>query len=243
MNIGLLMIREENDILERVLAMNYEIYDVLYVLDGTVPSDVSYDICEATGKLCGFWTDAELPRPPYPEGTVCGYRGFIHDQAVSDFGPDHWFLELHGDEVWTFLPEDVIEAWPGYDGFGFRLPCYFPRDEWKANVHPLDQLRWHLLPGWPEFRMYRGNPGVQWDPTQHFNTQPSGLSNIIWTPRVIKHYPYRSPEAQRARAAAHQQSGFDPSNYQHIVHDDEVVWTDAMIQRFMSEHHSEVACG
>jgi len=245
MNVGLLMVAEENDILARVLEANDRVYDVLFVLDGTSPerSEATREIVCATGKCKGYWTDDQLPRPPYPVGTTCGYRGYIYDRAVEALGTDHMFLELHGDEVWQHTPAEVAAAWPTADGFGFRLPFYFPREPWVAGVHALDQLRWHMRPGWPEFRMFRGSPYVSFDPAQHFNTQPSGLINVVWTPFTIKHYPYRAPEVQRRRAAMHEVTKFDPGNYQHIVHGDAVYWTDAMIEGAMCEHHTEVACG
>ena len=181
MNIGLLLVADENDILERVLAANLKFVDVFYVLDGTVPNRQSKRTCAHAAKCRGYWTDAELPRPPYPEGTVCGYRGFIYDKAVEDHGYDHWFVELHGDEIWTVHPNQVIEENPSADGFIFPLPFYFPRadEPWDDKVHPLDQLHWHMTPGWPEFRLFRGNPNVHFSPTQHFNTQPSGLTNVV----------------------------------------------------------------
>ncbi len=243
-NIGLLLVAEENDILPRVLELNDPVFDLLYVLDGTKPNKASWNFCASTGKLAGYWTDDDLPRPPDPEGTVCGYRGFIYDEAVKLHGTDHWFLELHGDEVWTFDPQDVIDENPGADGFIFPLPFYFPRaDEyWDDTTHPLDQLRWHMLPGWPEFRMFRGGPDVRFDPAQHFNTQPHGLQNVIKVDYPIKHYPYRSPQAQHAKAELHERTGFDPANYQHIVNDDQVFWTDAMIAGAICAHHTAVGC-
>ncbi len=229
MNIGLLLVAHENDILERVLAEHEKIVDCFYVLDGTWPNKQSRYFCRSYKKCEGYWTDADLPRPPYPEGTVCGYRGFIYDKAVEDHGWDHWFLELHGDEVWTFHPEDAIAAHPGADGFIFPLPFYFPREPWKRGVHALDQLRWNLRPGWPEFRRFHGSPNVGFDPNQHFNTQPHGLEHVVSSSLPIKHYPYRSPAAQRAKAKLHTKTGFDPANYQHVVNGDHVRWTDEMI--------------
>ncbi len=237
MNVGLLMIREENDILERVLELNDPIFDVLYVLDGTEPSELSFAICAATGKLASYWHDTDLDRPIRD-----GSRGFLYDQAVQDHGWDHWFLELHGDEVWTFHPGEVIAADPDpdSDGFIFRLPFYFPREAWQDDVHPLDQLTWHMIPGWPEFRMFHGNPDVHFNPEQHFNTQPAGLNNVVMADFRIKHYPYRSPQVQRARAAVHEQTGFDPDNYRHVVNGDQVIWTDEMIEGAICVFHTTV---
>ncbi len=241
MNVGLLMVAHENDILERVLAGHEQIVDVLYVLDGTVPNDYSARILSRSSKLAGYWTDAELPRPPYPEGTVCGYRGFIYDQAVAEIGWEHWFLELHGDEVWTFHPQEAIDSHDGADGFIFPLPFYFPREPWREGVHALDQLHWHMTPGWPEFRLFYGGPGVGFDPAQHFNTQPGGLLNVVHDHRPIRHYPYRSPQVQRDRAQLHARTGFDPDNYRHIVDGDHVYWTDEMIEQAKCQHHTAVA--
>lgn len=243
MFLGLLMVAHENDILEAVIARHEEIVDGFYALDGTAPNDESRAICERSKKCLGYTADVDLPRPPYPVGTTCGYRNWPLQQAIADHGWDHWFLELHGDEVWTFDPREVVAAHPDADGFVFRLPFYFPRDgePWDDNRHPFDQLTWHMLPGWPEFRMFHGNEEISFDPDQHFDTRPSGIRNVAWPDKTIKHYPYRSPASQRDRAAHQQKAGLDPDNYQHITDRDAVYWTGAMIADAHCEHHYIVA--
>jgi hypothetical protein len=232
--IGLLMVAEENDILERTLDHNSQYLDAFYVLDGTPDNTESERICKAHPKCWGYSTDAQLPRPPYTSETLCGYRQFIYEQAVADNGSDNWFLILHGDEVWTQDPR-IITTNTRYDGFIYRLPFFFPREgePWDDSLHPVDQLSWGLGPGWPEFRLFRGNPTVQYDPLQQFNTRPFGINLVAATPALILHYPYRSPEVQRIRADLHQQSKFDPDNFAHIVSDDAVYWTDEMIAGYM----------
>jgi hypothetical protein len=243
-NIGLLMINQEDDILEATLAKHCEIVDVFYALDGTTPNDRSKAICLSWDLCGGYWTDADLPRPPYPELTTCGYRQWPYERAVEEHGWDHWFLELHGDEVWTFDPATVVDRWPGADGFVFPLPFFFPREgeEWDYDLHPFEQLRWHMKPGWPEFRMFHGSPGVYFDVDQHFNTRPLGIETVVYDPSPIKHYPYRSPEVQRARARLHLSTQFDPANYTHISEGDRVYWTDEMIDEARCEHHRVLAC-
>ncbi|MEN3337126.1 MAG: hypothetical protein V7647_802 [Acidobacteriota bacterium] len=233
--IGLLMVSHEDDILEAVVAAHEEIVDVFYVLDGTTPNDVSRRICEASPKCGGYLTDAELPRPPYTEKPVCGYRQSLYEAAVADHGWDNWFLILHGDEVWTCDPRDIVED--GHDGYWFQLPFYFPRDgeEWDNATHPLDQLRWRLGPGFPEFRMFKGGPNVRYSETQTYDTKPSGVVGDGRCVAPIKHYLYRSPDEQRARAARHVETGFDPDNYRHITARDEVYWDDEMIARYQQQ--------
>lgn len=229
--IGLLMVSNDTDILEAVLRTHARIVDCFYVLDGTVPNTVSREICESFPECAGYATDADLPRPPYPELTTCGYRQFPLMMAVKDHGWDNWFLELHGDEVWTFDPRDAVAAYPGADGFIFRLPAYIPRavDGWDDTRPALEQLVWSLNPGWPEFRLFSGAHTQGFDVNQHFDTQPTGIRHVMRMDWVIKHYPYRSPKVQRERMLLHQRTQFDPDNYRHIQEADAVLWTDEMI--------------
>lgn len=235
--LGLLMVADENDILAATLEHNLRYVDAFYVLDGTVPNRESEAICRSFDKCAGYITDAELPRPPFPDKPVCGYRKAIHDQAVADYGPDNWFLVLHGDEVWTFDPRKY--AHDPHDGFVFNLPFYFPRagEPWDDEQPPLEQLRWHLRPGYPEVRLFRGGPGVAYHPEQRWNAGPQGLLNIGRFPDRINHYLYRAPDVQRARAARHQVTGFDPANYQHITDLDAVYWDDARIAGYQTQGH------
>ena len=232
--IGLLMLRSEDDILGSVLNYNAPLVDAFYVLDGTVPNTKSRPLCERWLSCRGYWTDDELPER---YGTVPrdGWREWLYRNAVIDFGYDNWFVLMHGDEVWTISPAQAAAEHPDADGLVFHLPVYFPREEWDETAHPLDQLRWSLGPGWPELRMFRGGERVGYDVTQHFNVTPRGIGRIADTRHAIKHYPFRSPTQQRARAAQHAESGFDPDNYRHILDRDEVVWSDAMIARWQRQ--------
>lgn len=230
--IALLMVNDEDDILGRTLMHNSQWFDAFYVLDGSTDNTLSEKICRSHPKCWAYRTDAQLPRPPFPEKSVCGYRKFIHDLAVMDHGADNWFMLLHADELWPFDPRDYTRQ-SMFDGFVFNLPFFFPRDEWDYCRHPIDQLTWSLGPGWPEFRLFRGGEGVSYDANQRFNAAPQGLrSTFHETENKILHYPYRSPEVQRARAATHERTQFDPDNYQHIVKDDACIWTDEMVQEY-----------
>ena len=233
--IGLLMVAGEDDILERTLEHNSQFFDVFYVLDGSVDNTESEAICRAHPKCWAYRQDKDLPRPPYTERTLCGYRKFIHDMAVMDHGFDNWFMVLHADEWWAQDPHEITRHAGMFDGFIYRLPFFFPREgePWDHNLHPLDQLHWNLGPGWPEFRLFHGNHSVSYQAHQEFNTRPAGIRSVTGAQAPILHYPYRSPEVQRARAAQHEVTQFDPENYQHIVRDDGVYWTDAMIAEHM----------
>jgi hypothetical protein len=162
---------------------------------------------------------------------VCGYRQFLLGHAKIDHGWDHLFMVLHADEIWTVDPRPMARK-SNHDGFIYNLPFFFPRqgEDWLEDVHPLDQLHWHLGPGWPEFRLFKGNPTVAYDPVQRFNTKPSGIRSVTTVADPILHYPYRAPAVQRLRAATHERTQFDPDNYQHILNEDAVYWDDDRIR-------------
>lgn len=227
--IGLLMVADEDDILGRTLEINAGYVDCFYVLNGSNDTTRSEDLLTGHEKCWGYWTDNELPEDEYGTLPADGWRGFLYDEAADDHGYDNWFVLLHGDEIWTRDPRYIVA--PRFDGYVFRLPFYFPRagEPWDYTRHPVDQLSWHLGPGWPEFRMFRGGDHVSYDPYQHFDVKPRGVDRLALCMDRILHYPYRSPEVQRARAARHEQTRFDPDNFQHIVKDDAVYWTDDMI--------------
>ena len=232
--IGLLMVADENDVLDRTLAHNARFVDWFYALDGTSDRVQSSALITSHPKCAAYLHDENCGVQPRD-----GWRQHLLDLAVLNYGPDHWFLLLHGDEVWTADPRETVAAHPGHDHFLYRLPVYFPRagEPWNYKRHPLDQLRWNLGPGWPEVRLFRGGEGVAFDPRQHFNVTPSGLRSLGASQAPIKHYPYRAPDVQRARARRHQTTGFDPDNYRHILDHDAVYWDDGRIEAYRQNEH------
>lgn len=231
MLIGLLMSSHEDDILADTLSANTEFVDCFYALDGTIPNTKSRQIITSHQKCAGYMTDAELDYGPVPRD---GWRQRLLELATAYHGSDHWFLLLHGDELWTGLPDLNTDR----DGFIFSLPCFFPREgePWDDRP-PLEQLHWHLAPGAREFRMFRGGEGIAYDPDQHANVVPAGIERIGGCDKPIHHYLYRSPEVQRARALRHVETGFDPANYRHILERDAVYWTDEMIESEQRHDH------
>jgi hypothetical protein len=246
MLIGLLMVNHEDDILADTLAHNQKHIDTFYTLDGTQPNRTSRHVCQTHIKCAGYYTDSQLP-DHYPSTLTDGYRQFIYEKAVADHGPDHWFLILHADELWTFDPQTIIAQHPDADGFIFNLPAYIPREPWN-HQRAIRQLKWWIGPGYPEFRMFHGNPDVAYDIRQNFNTQPAGLKHVVRTDGRINHYPWRSPAVQHERAAIAWagkagQPTYAAHNYGHVTNHNNVIWTDQMIADYIDgEHYLYLGC-
>ena len=230
MIVGLLMVSHEDDVLAATLQKHTANVDVFYALDGTYPNDWSRSLIESHPRCHGYWQDSRLP-PEYGTQPRDGWRQWLLEHAYADHGHEHVFALLHADEVWTRSPAEIADEHPEANGFIMRLPVYFPQI-WIVGRDPLEQLKWHLIPGWPEFRMFRGGPDVRYDTRQHFNVTPQGIDRIVSVDAPIRHYPYRSPETQRKRANHTEATGWDPDNYRHVLDHDEVFWTAETIERW-----------
>lgn len=230
MNIGLLMIRDENDILNDTLAINARLVDVFYVLDGSKDAFIARDICAKFDNCARVFRDSGV--------VTDSSRQLLLDAAREDHGDNHWYLLLHGDELWTFDPSDVVDNHPAAEGFEFRLPFAFPR-RWDSQRTAFEQLTEFAGPGWPEFRMFRDQPGVHYVAGRHHECKPEGVDIVF---RVeghwILHYPYRSPQHQRERARTRRV--WSPENYQHISAGG-VFWNDDMLADLRSEHYTWIA--
>jgi len=219
MIVGLLTVKEEHDILGWTLERMAPHVEAFYVLDGSREWERTLDVCRQHPQMHGFTRDDDLPAS-YEAGRD-GIRQHLLEQATADYGADHWFLLMHADEVWTVPPRSVADNHPDADGIVVPVACYFPREPWDDSRGP-EQLTWHLAPGWPELRMFRGD--VAYDPHQHFDVTPRGVSRLGYDYARVNHYPFRSPQQNRARAAA----TWDPDNYRAVPD----VWDDRQIERF-----------
>ncbi len=90
--IGLLMVAEEDDILERTLKHNAQFVDCFYALSA---GGYVMETPEAVGKCHGWWHDADVRYEGQPRD---GWRQHLLERAYRDHGHDNWFLLLHGDE-------------------------------------------------------------------------------------------------------------------------------------------------
>ncbi len=220
--IGIMLIRNENDILREVLSEHVKFCDHIYVLDGTTEDPgTSKSICTSFPKVSHF-TEDELPSV-YPIPIRDGCRQFLIDKAREKFGEKGWFVLLHGDEIFVDRPDDIIRKYRGlFDMLTLDNVLFFVHKEQEPfKLDPLkkvqDQIRWHAGPGSPELRILRNKPGTRYDIRQHHDLAPKGMGMNYKTTYKIKHYPYRDPEQQQKRAADRTEvTNWSPSGYSHI---------------------------
>jgi hypothetical protein len=223
--IGLMLIRNENDILAQVLREHLRFADHIFVLDGTTeaPDETRRICCELGGERLSFHTEDELPAG-YPRPIRDGCRQFLVERARERFGCAGWFVLLHADEIFVESPADIVRLHGATtDIIEVKSLLYFIHREQAPFVYrpqlPLDQqIYWYSGPGYPEVRLVRNREGCHYDPGQHFDLVPRGLSERIKTAFRVRHYPYRDAPQQERRAIDRTEvTGFSPSTYRHVL--------------------------
>jgi hypothetical protein len=203
---GIMMIRNENDILEEVLSEHIKFCDHIFVLDGTNEDpDKSKEIC-LSFKNITYFRDEDLP-PGYPRIVRDGCRQFLLDRVRDKYGYEGWVAVLHGDEIFVDDPRLIIKKYRGlFDALTLDCLLYFIHKEQEPfKLDPLksvqEQIVWYAGPGWPEARLFKNKKGSNYkSPSAHGKVVPEGLFINYKTTFKIKHYAYRNPEHQAQRA-------------------------------------------
>jgi hypothetical protein len=221
--LGLMLVRNENDVLEEVLEHHLRGVDHVFVLDGTTEGpERSRAICQGRDRVTYFTEDALPPEHPRPVRDGC--RQFLMERARERFGHRGWFVWLHADELFVDRPADVVAACPpGLAAIEVRsLLCFVHRTQEPFRLDPgrslREQIVWYAGPGWPEVRFLRNAPGLDLDLRQHQRLIPPGPQRVYRTRFKVLHYPYRDPAQQAARAHDRAEvTGFSPDTYRHVL--------------------------
>lgn len=222
--IGLMLIRNENDILPQVLTEHLHFADHIFILDGTTesPEETRRICCGLGGSRVAFYTEDELPAG-YPRPIRDGCRQFLVERARERFGCAGWFALLHADEIFVDSPADIIRLHgQGQDIIEVESLLYFIHREQEPFVFRSDlplqqQIYWYSGPGYPEVRLIRNKEGCDYDIGQHYNLVPRGLSARSRTSFKIRHYPYRDVPQQKKRAIDRiEVTGFSPDTHRHV---------------------------
>jgi len=201
--VGLLMMRNDHDILPQVLACNMRYFDAVYVLDGSDDHEQTRAIFSAySGKLAGMYRDSELPsaydRPPRD-----GARQFLLERIKADLGDEGWIFCLHSDEMFFDVePAHMVDAAEQMkcDLISISNVHFFLHSSQEADYHydpripVMEQIRFACFPGFPERRAFKNLPNISYDVNHHGSVVPFGLGRELRSPFPVRHYLYRYPE-------------------------------------------------
>jgi len=225
--IGIMMTRNENDILKETLNNITPIYDRIFVLDGTEPEEefsLARRILEQFEEVKVILRDADTSGPfPIRDGA----RQYLLQKVRETYGVNNWIGVLHGDELYTQDPRPILtNTNPSISPVVQARLCHF-------FLHKDDQANWdhirslpvearlthYMWPGTPEDRFFFDDGRVNYDPSRHSLVVPYDRSRtrILLDAFVIKQYNYRTPEQALRRAKQRIATAWQRNHYQHIA--------------------------
>lgn len=227
--IGILMIKDENDILEEYLNKVAPFFDPILVLDGS-EDDEARDICSKFPEVKYFEKDCNVLKSHARNSA----RGHLLEKAREIASHKSWVAILHADE---FPCGDLLEmfnyvekSFPHVDSIIIRNIDFFPhvsqKETWKFEkgdlIEPL--MQWCLTPGWPEYRFFRLKDEFAYTEGDDLHVIPRKAVvkyALLETGFFFKHISFRTKEQMKKRVKTRIESGWQPL-YQRYENEEDI---------------------
>ena len=226
--IGIMMIRNENDILKETLQNLVKVYDRIFILDGTEPDEEflnSKQILEEFDEVKLILRDKDTPGPfPVRDGA----RQYLLEMVRKRYGVNNWIGILHGDEVYTRDPRQFLRRInPELNPVvRVRVCHFFLHADDADNLEEIklipvqERVRHFMWPGTPEDRFFYDDGKCNYDPSRHSVVVPFTEFKYNYKPLdnfIIKQYNFRNPEQMARRASQRIESAWQKNHYEHIA--------------------------
>ncbi|MFA6431252.1 MAG: glycosyltransferase [Candidatus Margulisiibacteriota bacterium] len=212
-NIGLMITRNEDDVIEEVMEANKKYFDKILVIDGS--SDRTEEILRSYDCVKYIIKDQDiidkLPNRKFEDGA----RQFLLEKAQEMYPVEGWFTLLHGDEIWHDDPNWVASEAEkahaekvNWNVMNFFLHTSDRSRDLEAIKSVQERLVWYC-PGYLEIRSFRNKRGLKYNLAQRNEVLPKGIGWQIYKHfPVYKHYPFRSVAQIMKKKKQNDESGF-----------------------------------
>jgi len=211
-NIGIMLTRNEEDVIEEVMDDHKQYFDTIFVLDGS--TDRTPSILKRYKNIALLLNDADIsPHGPITDGS----RQFLIDEAQKRFGYEGYFTLLHGDEIFFDNPNTTAQKAidEDIDYVLWQMMTFFPHVseeacyEEKKHLPVQERMGW-CTPNWVEVRQFVNRQGVGYDLAQHKTLVPRGVHTLKFNTNlpVFKHYSFRDPKQMKERVQDRMNNGF-----------------------------------
>jgi glycosyltransferase involved in cell wall biosynthesis len=203
---GLLVLRDEGDIISQTLTHLLEWADSISVLD-LGSTDETWEIVQDMARHDHRVIPVE--RSSYVFGD--SVRGYLFDRCRGRFRNGDWIIRVDGDEFYHLPPPDFVRKYVKPFENSVHLNWYYFRltsrevedyatgrlDVVKDRLRPIqDRRRFYKIPDYTEPRMFRYRPSIKWSPNGSF---PYNVGPVARSCIPIRHYPHRDPLQMEAR--------------------------------------------
>jgi hypothetical protein len=203
---GLMVLRDEQDILVENLNHLLSWADTIFILD-TGSTDGSWEIVQEMAKK-----DKRIvpfKQTPYIFSDIL--RGYVFHQYRDRFDPGDWVLRVYADEFYAVTPPQFVQQRMRPLETAVWLQWYYFRilqhevdnyesgkvDLQKDRLRPIaERRRYYKISEYAEPRMFRYRRGLRWPETESFPYHAGFVSRQ----RIpVRHYPHRDPLQMQAR--------------------------------------------
>jgi hypothetical protein len=227
--IGLMLIKDEQDMLAETLRNHTRFCNHIFVLDGTIGDGQaeSEAICRSFPQVEDYRRDTDVGVRQARDGI----RQHLLSRARERYGTGQWYALLHGDEIWASDPRPEI-ATHADTGLQVQFYHFFPHASqagaWDMTLSVEARHSWYMLPWTPEARLFQ-DTGRDFDVDQHSRTLPRGM-RTVQTSLVVKSYNYRSPAQAHCRAVSRARHHWQTNHYTHLIHSSDRFFVDSLAQ-------------
>ena len=203
---GLMVVRDEEDILPQCLTHLLEWIDGLYVLD-LGSKDATWQIVQAAAAR----DHRVVPWKSRPYRFDESLRGYLFNAFRSRVRDGDWVLRLDADEFFQIPPPEFVasrlqprESCVCLAWYYFRLTSPEVEDYENGKIaiaddrkRPIEERRrFYKIPDYAEPRMFRYRPSIKWPASRSF---PFNAGYVARERIPIRHYPHRDPEQMLKR--------------------------------------------
>jgi len=219
--IGILVTRNEEDIIAEAMEEYSKHFDAIYCLDCS--DDKTPEIISSFKVVRWLITDKDLGMPSTQFRD--GKRQFLLSKVQDDFGYSGWIFSIQGDEIFYGDIEKIVVFAENEKANVINcLPAHFvihPSEkdiiEGEDTKIPIQQRRlWYFL-ALCENAGFKNQAGLYYNLFEHMRTIPHGFQPMRTCSKVIirRHYNMRSIKQIKDRIEDRVSSGWQP-NYKHI---------------------------
>lgn len=218
--IGLLVTRNEADVIKEVMEEYSKHFDAIFAFDSS--DDGTFEIIKSFPNVVYAGKDLFLKEgPPIIKD---GIRQVLLEKAQKMFGYDGWIFSLQGDEIFHGDVRAFVEsAGEGVNRLNCLVAYFIMHTSERETVHyedcslPVQDRRLFYFLTFPENCAYKNEKGIYFDLYEHMRIIPHGGSEPVWSDTMIirKHYPMRDPFQWVLRRQDRVQRGWQP-NYDGI---------------------------
>ena len=203
---GILVIRDEEDVIDQTLSHLLEWCDFIYVYD-TGSIDNTWDIVQEYGSKFDCVVPFKKERVVFEDWI----RGIVFDRYRDRAQSGDWWLRLDADEFYHIPPPEFVRQYVGrHESLIYKQTYEFRLTDaeveaWEQGKETIDdrsrhieeRRRYYELLEYPEPRMFQYRPKIKW---MEASTFPFNAGYPAQKRIPVRHYPHRDPLQLKKRS-------------------------------------------